>query len=190
MLVSDTARKVSENASTSAPWRPCTTNMTIHHSDTSTLNTPIFSAVMAARRQVMVRAHAAWTSQSTGAGATSARAVAFTAPTVSTTSAASAASRHRVRVVARMVRPTIQPTPAHGSSITDVRDTYGSTYGDTAYTTPATVAGIAARPRWRAAHRTPSPPRNSSVPSHSRCATQSGTPSRSNTQNHGPDGHR
>jgi hypothetical protein len=51
--------------------------------------------------------------------------VALTAPTVNTTRAASAASRHRVRVAAPTVKPTIQPTAAHGSSIADVRETYG-----------------------------------------------------------------
>jgi hypothetical protein len=88
--------------------------------------------VIVAVRHVMVRCHAACTSHSTGAGAMRARAAALTAPTVKTTRANSAASRHRVRVVARMVSPTSQPTAAHGSSMTDVREMYGRMYGDVA----------------------------------------------------------
>ena len=106
--------------------------MTIHHSDTSKLSEPSLTAVMTAARQLMVRCHAACTNHSTGAGAINARAVALTAPTVSTTSANTAASRHRVRVVARMVKPTSHPTAAHGSNMTDVRDTYGRMYGEVA----------------------------------------------------------
>jgi len=37
---------------------------------------------------------------------------------------------HFDRVAAAAVRPTIQPSPAHGSSIADVRDTYGRRYGE------------------------------------------------------------
>jgi hypothetical protein len=58
--------------------------------------------------------------------------VALTAPTVATTSANSAGSRHPLREAALMVRPTSQPTPAQGNSITEVRDTYGRMYGDVA----------------------------------------------------------
>jgi hypothetical protein len=57
--VSDTASSVSEKASTSAPWRPCTTSITIHHSETTTLSEPMRSAVTIAVRQVTVRCHAA-----------------------------------------------------------------------------------------------------------------------------------
>ena len=57
-------------------------------------------------------------------------AVALTAPTLTTTSATSAASRQRVRVAAPIVRPTIQPSPAQGRSMADVRDTYGRRYGE------------------------------------------------------------
>ena len=39
-------------------------------------------------------------------------------------------SRHLLRVAARIVKPTSQPTAAHGKSIAEVRETYGSTYGD------------------------------------------------------------
>ena len=57
-------------------------------------------------------------------------AVVLTAPTVPMTSAHSAASRQRVRVAAPIVSPTIQPRPAHGSNIDDVREMYGTRYGD------------------------------------------------------------
>ena len=50
-------------------------------------------------------------------------AVALTAPMLTTTRAASAASRQRVRRAAPIVSPTNQPRPAHGRSMADVRDT-------------------------------------------------------------------
>ncbi len=59
-----------------------------------------------------------------------ASAVALTAPTVNTTRATPAENRHRPRCAARTVSPTIQPSPAKGSSSTDVRDTYGRMYGE------------------------------------------------------------
>ena len=68
------------------------------------------AAVAIARRNVTVRCHSAWTSHSSGAGTIIASAVAFTAPTVSTTKAMSAGSRHVDRVAARTVSPVIQPT--------------------------------------------------------------------------------
>jgi hypothetical protein len=75
-----------------------------------------------ARRHVIVRCHPACTSHSRGAGAIIASAVAFGEPAAKTTNAKIAASRHRVRVAARIVRPTSQPSAAHGNSISDVRD--------------------------------------------------------------------
>ena len=59
-----------------------------------------------------------------------ANAVALTAPTVNTTSATPAANRHRPRCAASAVSPTIQPSPAKGSSSTDVREMYGRMYGE------------------------------------------------------------
>ena len=82
-----------------------------------------------ARRHVICRSAAATTSHNSGAGTIIINAVALTAPTVNTTSAARAACRHRVAVAAPTVSPTIQPSPAHGRSIADVRETYGRTYG-------------------------------------------------------------
>ena len=76
-----------------------------------------------ARRQSICRSAAATASHSSGAGTIMRSAVALTAPTLATTSAASAASRHFVRVAAPTVRPTIQPRPAHGRSIAEVRET-------------------------------------------------------------------
>ena len=89
------------------------------------------SAVVAARRQVIVPPIAAVSSHSTGAGAIISSAVALTAPTVHDDErgeggVAPAACAWRRATV----RPTIQPSPAHGSSIADVRETYGSTYGE------------------------------------------------------------
>ncbi len=97
--------------------------MTIHHSETASDSTPMRRAVDTARRHAICRCHAAASSHSTGAGAIIISAVALTAPTVATTSAARAAWRQRVRVAARTVSPTIQPSPAHGSSIAEVRET-------------------------------------------------------------------
>ena len=69
-------------------------------------------------------------SHSTGAGAIIIRAVALTAPTVTTTSAhEGGVAPLRAGSRPPTVRPTIQPSPAHGSSIADVRDTYGRRYG-------------------------------------------------------------
>jgi hypothetical protein len=104
--------------------------MTIHHSDTPAERTPMRSAVVVARRHEICRSTAAIRSHSTGAGAIISSAVALTAPTLAITSAHSAAWRHRLRVAAAMVRPTIHPNPAHGSNIAEVREMYGSTYGD------------------------------------------------------------
>ncbi len=101
----------------------------IHHADTTSDNPPIVSAVVVARRHVISRRPAANASHSTGPGAIIARAVGLIDPVVTTTRAASAAWRQRVRVAASAVRPTSQPRPAHGSSIADVRDTYGRRYG-------------------------------------------------------------
>jgi cytoskeletal protein RodZ len=101
--------------------------MTIHHIETTRLIPPSFAAVTTAVRQVIERCQAACSSHSAGAGATRASAVALTAPMVSTTSPNSPTSRQRVRTVARTVSPTSQPRPIQGSSITEVRDTYGST---------------------------------------------------------------
>ena len=93
-------------------------------------STPIRSAAATARFGGTARSAVATTSHRTGAGATISNAVALTAPIDPMTSAHRAASRHRVRVAAPMVRPTIQPSPAHGRSIDEVRDTYGTRYGD------------------------------------------------------------
>ena len=79
-------------------------------------------AVTVARRHVIDRCHAACSSHSTGAGAIIASAVAFGEPTVKITNAKIAASRQRLRVAARIVKPTNQPSDAHGSNISDVRD--------------------------------------------------------------------
>ena len=68
------------------------------------------------------RCHAACRSHSIGAGAIIISAVAFGDPTVKTTSAKIAGSRHRVRVAERIVSPTNHPTAAHGSNISEVRD--------------------------------------------------------------------
>ena len=81
------------------------------------------AAVAAARRHEIIRPAAAWSSQSTGAGAIISNAVAFGEPTVAITSERIAASRQPPRPAARTVRATIQPRPAHGRSIKDVRDT-------------------------------------------------------------------
>ncbi len=97
--------------------------MAIHHSDTPSESPPMRAAVAAARRHVMRRSAPATRSHSTGAGAIINRAVALTAPTVATTRAHSAAWCQRVRVAARTVSPTIQPRPAHGRSIAEVRET-------------------------------------------------------------------
>src|SRR5687767_9661127 len=86
----------SEYASTSAPRRPWITSIVIHHEDTARERPPILAAVMAARPHVICRSAAAISSHSTGAGTIISSAVALTAPTVSTTSAARAAWRHRV----------------------------------------------------------------------------------------------
>ena len=56
------------------------------------------AAVASARRHVIDRCQTAWTSHSVGAGMIIASAVAFTAPTVNTTSATPAANRHRPRL--------------------------------------------------------------------------------------------
>ncbi len=72
------------------------------------------------------RSAAATISHSTGAGAIISSAVVLTAPTVPMTSAHKAASRQRLRVAAPIVSPTIHPSPAHGSSIEDVREMYGT----------------------------------------------------------------
>src|SRR5690606_25460378 len=102
----------------------------IHHDDTASDSPPIFAAVTAAARHGMSPCAAATTSHSTGPGAIMRSAVALTAPTLATTSAATAAYRHRRRVAASAVSPTSQGSPAQGSSIALVRDTYGSRYGD------------------------------------------------------------
>ncbi len=120
----------SEYASTSAPRRPWIASIAIHHNETARASPPILAAVEAARGHVICRSAAATTSHSSGAGTIIIKAVAFTAPTVNTTSAA----RRGVPPAAWMsprptVSPTIQPSPAHGRSIADVRETYGRTYG-------------------------------------------------------------
>ncbi len=148
-------------------------------------------AATTARRVVTVRSTTASSSHSNGAGATIARAVAFTEPVVAITSAHSAASRHRVRVAAPIVRPSTQPRPAHGSSIDDVRDTYGTRYGDSWYTSPAVTAAASPKPsRRRTAQAIPVPAANMIVAIHRRWATQSGRPIACAATYHGPDGHR
>ena len=128
--VNETASNVSEYDNTSAPCRPCTASMAIHHNDTPRLKPPMRNAAATARRHGTDRCHAAWTSHNTGAGAIIASAVALGDPTVKITNAKTAGSRHLVRVADRTVSPTNQPTDAHGSSISDVRDRYGRMYGE------------------------------------------------------------
>ena len=128
--VNETASNVSEYDNTSAPCRPCTASMAIHHKDTPRLNPPMRNAAAMARRHGTDRCHAAWTNHSTGAGAIIAKAVALGDPTVKITNAKIAGSRHLVRVADRTVSPTNQPTDAQGSSISDVRDRYGKMYGE------------------------------------------------------------
>ena len=130
VAVNDTACRLSEYPSTSAPYLPWIDNIAIHHSDIKALIPPILAAVTIALRHVMVRPHAACRSHNTGAGAIIRIAVAFGAATVTMTRPKMPTSRQRLRVAARMVRPTSHPTAAHGSSIAEVRDTYGSTYGE------------------------------------------------------------
>ena len=142
--------------------------MAIHHSDTAVDNNATLPAVAATRRHVTSPRHRAWSSQSAGAGMIIASAVALTAPTVNTTSAMSAGCRHRPRRAASTVHPTIHPSPAQGSSSTDVRDTYAKMYGDSWYTSAATSAASGLRPTTRAIQRTPSPAAISSVAIHSR----------------------
>ena len=110
--MNDTDSSDSEYASTSAPRLPWINNIAIHHNDTASDRTATLAAVASARRQVIDRCQTAWTSHNVGAGMIIASAVAFTAPTVSTTSATPAANRHRPRCAASTVRPTIHPSPA------------------------------------------------------------------------------
>ncbi len=166
------------------------TTAAIHHDDTASESPPMRAAVAAARVHVIRRSSAVTSSHSTGAGAIIKSAVALTAPIENTTRAARAAWRQRVRVAASTVSPTSQPRPAHGSSIADVRETYGSRYGESWNTTAAVNAAPKPSPSRRAHHSTPVPASRKRVPIHSRWATQSGTFSRSKAQYHGPCGHR
>ena len=104
-------------------WISC---MTTHHADVASASPPILAAAPRAQRGWTVRSATATTSQMSGAGAIISSAVVLTAPTVPTTSAHSAASRQRLRVAAPTVNPMIQPNPAQGSSIDDVREMYGT----------------------------------------------------------------
>ena len=117
-------------------------------------------------------------------------AVALGAATVSMTRPKTATSRHLVRVAALIVSPINQPRPAQGKSIVEVRETYGSTYGDSWYSIAAMRAPVAGMPRCLAAHRTPRPAMTMSEPIHRRCAIQSGTPIALHAEYQGPDGHR
>ena len=109
-------------------------------------------AAPSARRHSIVRCISAWSNQRIGAGATIITAVALTALHESSTSAISAGCRQRCSLVtARMVRPTSQPTAAHGSNIALVRETYGRMYGESWYTTAATTAPCLGSPSRRAA---------------------------------------
>src|SRR5690554_5114163 len=97
--------------------------MAIHHNDTPAESAAVRTATRAASRHGTNRPQAACSNQSTGAGTIIARAVALTAPTVNTTRAITAGHSQVRRRVASTVDPTIQPSPAQGNSITDVRDT-------------------------------------------------------------------
>ena len=99
------------------------TSAAIHHNETAVQATAIRAAVATAVRQAMWPEATDWTSHNTGAGMIIARAVALTDPTVKTTSARSAACFQRLTVAARIVRPTIHPSPAHGNNMTEVRET-------------------------------------------------------------------
>ena len=83
---------------------PCTDAIENHHSDRPRLSPPICTADTAARRHVMVRPHAAASSQSTGIGAIIAVAAAlfwFFRRTRTGTRAASSGTW--------LIRPTIRP---------------------------------------------------------------------------------
>ena len=83
---------------------------------------------------------------------------------------------------ARMTSASSHGRPAHGSRITDRRAEKSSAYGDSMNTTVATAAPGPRRRNVRKRKSIPNPAAARIVPSHSRCATQAGTPSVSVTQ--------
>ena len=167
-------------------WTACITS---HQADVANARPPIRAAAPRAARGVTVRSATATSNHSTGAAAIINVAVMLTAPTLPITRAQSAASRHLVRVAAPIVSPMIHPSPLQGSSIDDVREMYGTRYGDSWYSSPAAIAACVERPRRRPAHATPVPAASMIVPIHKRWATQSGRPISSATTYHGPLGH-
>ena len=94
-----------------------------HHAEVPRASPPMRAATARARG-VIVRSVAATASQQHGAGAIISMAVVFTAPTVPITSAQP--RRRAGPVAAPIVSPMIHPSAAQGSSIDEVRDTYGT----------------------------------------------------------------
>ena len=108
-------------------WTACITN---HQADVPNANPPIRAAAPRAARRVTVCSATATSNHSSGAGAIISIAVVLTAPTLPITRAQSPASRHLERVAAPIVSPMIHPSPAQGSNIDDVREMYGTRYGE------------------------------------------------------------
>ena len=92
---------------------------------------------------------------------------------------------HRV-----IVSPTSHGSPAHASRITEIRAVNASWYGVSMYTSAPASAPARRVPSIVNNHRAPSAAASEMVPSQSRCATQSGTPTWSMSQKYGPIGNR
>ena len=115
---------------------------------------------------------------------------ALTDPMVRSTNANSAGSRHPRFRTARIVSPTSHGSPAHASRITEIRAVNASWYGVSMYTSAPASAPARRVPSIVNNHRAPSAAASEMVPSQSRCATQSGTPTWSMSQKYGPIGNR
>src|SRR3974377_91228 len=120
---------------------------TTHHSDVTAGSTPTRPTALSASRPLTVRVpHTDQATQSAGPIMARTSAVAFTA-IESATSANSAGWRHPLLSRARAVRPISHGSAVHGSSSTDVRVAYCSTYGLMAYTNAATTGPAPPRGR-------------------------------------------
>ena len=85
------------------------------------------------------------------------------------TAARQALTRHAIDLI---VLDVMMPGEDGISLCRHVRETYGTTYGESWYMSPAASAAVAENPSRRAAQATPVPAANMSVPSQRRWATR------------------
>src|SRR4051812_34391689 len=190
-VADDVSRTVSVTCRIGRPYLPPTLSAINHQSCVTSVRPAMrASAVMPARTETLRSHQIAYGIHSTAPKITNNIELPLSDPAVVATSANTAAHRHgspRRLLRAAMIS---HGSALNGSNSADCPVMWPSTNGDSPYARPPTTAARRSPHNVRKRKYAPAAARNMIVPIQNRCATQSGMPSRSVTQEYGPIGQR